>query len=270
MKLSLYFTFIVILIISCGDDEINPGTSEPGLFPTVIVGNFACSEGSLPLIIDSNIMNVNLPDSACDTITVDEVNVIDEESYSWLPNLCNEVGTQSIFKSTAAETTLTLVDRRHYVVEEAVLATCNEGVFNTLGFIKQRNEVVELSYMNEFFGFDLDTIKIELRSIINSYDGLLPNSKQDRLGIKKRTGIRTGTDLTAEHHIGETDFLSEEKIFHHNINLNGEDYTSVVEFKFMTDFNSPFSTDNVSTMYANDELGFFGFVSDGILYIKSE
>jgi len=166
---------------------------------------------------------------------VDEINGIDEQKSSWLPNACSELNSELVFESNNEETRFSLEKREHYFFHEELLLSCN-GNYEHGTYVEQKNEVIELAYLDILFGSD--TVYIKLNSIINSYENQTPNPKVDIISLLHRRSFSNIANFYFRHRIGDTDFDHNSRTFHNSIVLSGEEYASVVEFKLRTYFHA--------------------------------
>ena len=58
-----------------------------------IQSNLECLEGKLEIITDENCCDIEPNFLTCEILKVEELNIIDEDSYSWLPNACTDINT---------------------------------------------------------------------------------------------------------------------------------------------------------------------------------
>lgn len=251
MKQILVLFCISIIFINCNKEESNQTTQ------TV----FDCFGNELDIITDQECCDTELNFFICEILKVEEVNRIDEQSYSWIPNACSELNSEIIFKSGSQETIFTLLDRSHFILHEELMLSCNEN-YERSTYIEQKNEIIELAYLNELFG--LDTIYIKLRSIISSYENQTPNPKVDIYSILHRKSNTNIVNFYHQHVVNDKDYDYSFQTFHELIELNGEEYMSVVEFKVQSNVHAEPHT----RIYINEQFGFFGFEKDKIVWIK--
>jgi hypothetical protein len=254
MKQILVLFCISILFINCTKEESNQTTQTA----------FVCFGSELDIITDQECCDTEPNSSICEILKVEEVNRIDPQNYSWVPNECSDLNSEIIFKSNfGQETRFTLVDRNHFVLHEKLRLPCNED-YHRSTYIEQKNETIELAYLNKLFGSD--TLYIKLRSIINSYENQTPNPKVDLYSMLHR---KSNTNITNFYYLLEVNDLELEfdhnsRTFHELIELNGEEYTSVVEFKVRSNVHAEPHT----RIYINEQFGFFGFEKDKIVWTK--
>lgn len=223
--------------------------------------NFACFEKEVDLIIAENCCNVDGNFFTCENIKVSDINTIDAAHISILPSACLDLNSEVIFSNGTDETAFILRDKKHYLLREVISVGC-PGRFESVTYIEQSNEVVELAFQNNLFG--LDTIYIKLKSAILSSEGQTANPKVDRYSILHRLSFTNIANFYVTHTVGDSDFDSQHKTFHDSIMLNNESYYGVVEFKLRQNFHAAPHT----RLYLSEELGFFGFDKNQELWLK--
>ena len=155
MKQIIALLFISITFVNCSKEELD----------STSINVFDCFNNELELITDSECCDAELNFLVCEILKVEGINEIDEQSFSWLPDACSDLNTEVIFKSNNQETIFTLEKRKHHILHEELLLSCNQN-YEHGTYIEQKNEIIELAYLNNLFGSD--TIYFELRSVINS------------------------------------------------------------------------------------------------------
>lgn len=245
--------FTSILLIQCAK-------VDPLLVNLSNLQVYDCNGSELELLIDAEWGNADLDGIfTSDILRVYEVNALDEESFDWMPNACAELNTEVTFKSINAETIFTLVDRTHHIYREELGLTDRR---HNVTYIDQRNETIEIGYVNDLFS--PDTIFLELRSIIYSFDDQTPDPKIDQLTIYSPRSNTNVYNFSKTFNLEDRDFDFSDRTFHESIELNDQVFNSVIEFKL-----SP----NVwlephTRLYLNKELGFFGFEKDQVLWLR--
>jgi len=192
---------------------------------------------------------------------VEEINTIDDQNRPWLPETCSEIGKELNFVSNGFSSPLKLVDKKHYIYHEELLLSCN-GNYEKGTYIEQKNEIIELAYLNPLFGSD--TLYIRLRSMINTYKNQTPNPKVDIFSILHR---RSNTTIANFYHlfdVSSTDFDYSSRTYHEEIEIDGQSFGAVVEFKSRENIHAEPHT----RLYASKKHGFFAFEKNGKTYIK--
>ena len=255
-----------ILLFGCNKDRIDVSTPNP----------FGCGKDDLttssPIAYDCLNRELEIIDrlrhcngSSYEYIILDTIKKIDEQNYSWVPNICSPINSSICYTTADMRTTkLKLVYKNHNLFDDEIgFVDLSNRIVESIPCIKQINETIELKFTGELFDEDTISVKLGTRTPPNP-QGYNPKIDYYVLTISHLSGFPTRLfiyDLTNVENTKNIDG----NIFHETIELNGVEYKSVVELKSYSGVDAP------TRIFVNREFGFFGFAynNDPLIWTKS-
>ena len=244
--------FCFLIFTSCSKETM---ISHP-------IENFSCSTENLPIISDGNSCDIESNFLICEIIEVEEVQYINEDALMWIPGVCDlEVGGLIEFFNGDNSIFLEIVEKEHYISEERINLSCNENYERTT-FICQKNEVVNVKFLNDLLGND--TLTLELRTAIYSYEGQEPGEKLNIINLREDRSNSNIVNFWLRHFIGDDYYENNSQSFHAELNLNGDIYEEVVQY----DLKENVWANPYERYYIQFGTGILGFEVDGKLWLR--
>ncbi len=244
--------FCLLIFISCSKENVQLEHND----------GFYCNAENLPLISDDKSCDVETNFLICEIIEVDQVQYIDEEAYEWNPGICNmKVGEQIEFINGDNSAFLEIVEREHYIFEERVTLSCNEN-YEKVTYVCQKNEIINVKFLGDLLGND--TLILELRSAIYSYEGQNAGEKIDIINLREDRSNSNIVNFWLRHYIGDDYYENRSQSYHAELTLNDKNYKEVVRYLLRENI----WAEAYERYYIQPGTGFLGFEVDGKLWLR--
>lgn len=246
-----YLIPLALLCFACSDDDMESSVDPSPIMgePQVISDLTSC---------DSSVNSRFI----CEILEIEEPHTIDPFAYEWSPEIRDlNPGDQLVFKNQGEETYFKVVESGNYSAKERISIACNEN-YERNTYICQENEIVYASFLNDLLG--VDTLRLELRTIVSSYQDQTPGEKGNLINFFQMRNNSLIANFWFSHVIGDDYYERTLQSFNKEIVLNGEVYTDVVKYEY----GEHIRAEPDFRYYIQKGKGILGFEVDGRLWLR--